>query len=78
LNIQIKAVDTKIVINDIDQKGATLMNHFASGVVAGGVIAAIGVSMILSDNKTRRRMKRGHRRAMRKTEDFINSVSDIL
>ena len=54
------------------------MNSFASGVLTGGVIAAVGVSMLLSDNKTRRRMKRGHRRAMRKTEDFINSVSDIL
>jgi len=59
-------------------KGAKPMNSFASGVLTGGVIAAVGVSMLLSDNKTRRRMKRGHRRAMRKTEDFINSVSDIL
>ena len=54
------------------------MNHFTTGIIAGSILAAIGVSMIMSDNKTRRRMKRGHRRAMRKTEDFLNGVSDIF
>jgi len=54
------------------------MNRFTSGVLAGGVLAAVGVSWLMSDNKTRRRMIKGHRRAMRKTEDLLNGVSDIF
>ena len=54
------------------------MNRFATGVLAGGVLGAIGMSWLMSDNKTRRRMIRGQRRALRKTEDLINGVSDIF
>ena len=54
------------------------MNRFASGVLTGGLLAAAGISWLMADNKTRRRMVRGHRRAMRKTEDLLNNVSDIF
>ena len=54
------------------------MNHFASGVLAGGLVAAVGMGLLMSDSKMRRRMMRGHRRAMRKTENLIDGVSDIF
>jgi len=54
------------------------MNRFASGVLAGGILAAVGVGMLMSDGRTRRRMIRGHRNAMRKTEDLINGVSELF
>ena len=54
------------------------MNRFATGVLTGGILAAAGMSWLMSDNKTRRRMIRGQRRAMRKTEDLLNGVSDIF
>ena len=54
------------------------MNKFATGILTGGVLAAMGMSWLMSDNKTRRRMIKGHRRAMRKTEDLLNNVSDIF
>ena len=54
------------------------MNRFASGILAGSIIGAISMGLLMSDNKTRRRMVRGHRRAMRKTEDLLNGVSDIF
>ena len=54
------------------------MNRFASGLLAGSIIGAIGVTYIMADNKTRRRVVRANRRAMRKTEDLINGVSDIF
>ena len=54
------------------------MNRFATGILTGGVLGAIGMSWLMADNKTRRRMVKGHRRAMRKTEDLLNGVSDIF
>ena len=54
------------------------MTRFASGIIAGGIIGAVGMSWLMSDNKTRRRMVRGHRRAMRKADDIISGVSDIF
>ena len=54
------------------------MNRFATGVLAGSILGAIGMNMLMSDGKTRRRMIRGQRSAMRKTEDLLNGVSDIF
>ena len=54
------------------------MTRFTTGIIAGSIIGAAGMSWLMSNNKTRRRMARGHRRAMRKTEDLINGVSDIF
>ena len=54
------------------------MGRFATGILAGGIIGAVGMNWLMSDAKTRRRMMRGHRRAMRKTEDLINGVTDIF
>ena len=59
-------------------EGARQMRHFTSGVIAGGIIAAIGVGMIMSDSKTRRKIARGHRNAMRKTENLIDEVTDMF
>ena len=59
-------------------KGELLMNRFSSGVLAGGLLAAAGMCWLMSDGKTRRRMIRGRRKAMRKTEDLINNVSDMF
>ena len=54
------------------------MRHFASGLLAGGIIAAVGVGMIMSDSKTRRKIERGRRSAMRKTENLIDEVTDMF
>ena len=54
------------------------MNRFASGVLTGSIIAAAGIGWLMTNNKTRRRMVRGSRRAMRKTEDMINGVTEMF
>jgi len=54
------------------------MTRFATGILTGGVLGAIGMGWLMSDGKTRRRIMRNHRRATRKTEDLINGVSDIF
>ena len=54
------------------------MQRFATGILAGSIIGAVGMGYLMSDAKTRRRMMRGQRRAMRKTEDLLNGVTDIF
>ena len=54
------------------------MNNFASGLLTGGIIAVIGVGIIMSDSNTRRKIARGQRCAMRKTEDIIDGVTNML
>lgn len=54
------------------------MSRFATGILAGSIIGAVGMTYLMSDNKTRRRMVRGQRRAMRKAEDLIDGVTDIF
>ncbi|MCL2398450.1 MAG: hypothetical protein FWC91_01735 [Defluviitaleaceae bacterium] len=54
------------------------MNLFATGVVAGSVIGVISMGILMSDTKTRRLVIRGQRRAMSKTEDLLNGVTDAI
>ena len=54
------------------------MNGFATGVIAGSILGIMGMNYLMSDAKTRRRMMRGQRRALRKTEDLINGVTDMF
>ena len=51
------------------------MNKFATGLLAGGIIGAIGVGMAMTDAKTRRRLKK---QATRKANDLIDNVTDMF
>ena len=51
------------------------MSRFATGMVAGGIVAAIGVSFLLSDERSRRRVCKSSRRAMRKAVDMFNDMN---
>ena len=52
--------------------------NFTAGLIAGSIVAAIGVGMLMSDNKTRKKVVKGSRKAMRKTENIISDVSDMF
>ena len=54
------------------------MTRFTSGLFTGGVIAAVGVGLLMTDNRTRKRMVKSSRRAIRKTEDLLNGVTDMF
>ena len=60
------------------RKEVKQMTRFTAGILTGGIIGAIGMGCLMSDNKTRRQIMRNHRRAARKTEDLINGVSDMF
>jgi len=59
-------------------EGKFFMNYFATGVIAGSLVAAVSVGLLMSDSRTRRRIARGRRHAIRKTEDLIDGVTDMF
>ncbi len=54
------------------------MNRFSTGLIAGGIITAVGVSLLMSDAKSRRRVVKDGKRAMRKAGDFFGGVTDMF
>ena len=50
------------------------MNRFMTGLVTGSVLAAVGVSFLMTDNRQRKRVIKDGRRAMRKAGDFIGDI----
>jgi gas vesicle protein len=51
---------------------------FTKGLVTGGVIGALGVAWAMSDNKTRRRLAKDSKRAVRKANEMIGNVTDMF
>ncbi|MDR1560302.1 MAG: YtxH domain-containing protein [Clostridiales bacterium] len=54
------------------------MHRFTTGLLAGGLIGAAGVAWALSDNKTRKRVTRDGKRAMRKANEMFENVHDFF
>ena len=51
------------------------MGKFTSGLIAGAACGAVGLAFAMSDKRTRRRMLKDGRRAMRRAEDFVHHIS---
>ena len=54
------------------------MHKFTTGLLAGGLIGVAGAAWAMSDNKTRRRLTRDGRRAMRKANAMFENVHDLF
>ena len=54
------------------------MHKFTTGLLAGGIIGAASVAWAMSDNKTRKRMARDSRRAMRRANAMFSNVHDMF
>jgi gas vesicle protein len=50
-----------------------MMSRFSTGIIAGGIIGAVGLTIALSDSRTRRRLARESRRIARKA----NHIWDV-
>lgn len=48
------------------------MTKFTTGLIAGSVIGAIGLTCALSDRKTRRKIMRNGKHMMHKAENMID------
>jgi hypothetical protein len=49
-----------------------MLNKFATGLVTGGIIAAMGISYLMTEPKTRKRVAKESKRAMRRAGDYIS------
>ena len=54
------------------------MHKFTTGLIAGGIIGAAGIAWAMSDNKTRRRMAREGRRAVKRANAMVGSVHRLF
>lgn len=54
------------------------MRKLTAGLIAGGVLGAIGLGYAMTDKRTKRRILRDTKRAMYKANDLIENVSDIF
>jgi hypothetical protein len=51
-----------------------MFNRFATGLVTGGIIAAVGISYMMTEPKTRKRVVKESKRAMRRAGDYISDM----
>lgn len=54
------------------------MNKFATGLVAGGIMTALGVTYALNDKKTKRKMIKTGKKAASKAGNMIDDISDMF
>ncbi|MDR1537761.1 MAG: hypothetical protein LBU32_07155 [Clostridiales bacterium] len=55
-----------------------MMHKFATGLITGSLIGIAGLAWALSDTKTRKRMARDSKRAVRKANEMIDNVHDFF
>jgi len=51
------------------------MHKFTAGLLAGGVLGALGLTIAMSDTRTRKRIMREGRRVMHRAGDVIDDVT---
>lgn len=54
------------------------MRKFTSGLIAGSVIGAVGLTYAMSDKRTRRRMAKDGKKVMYKANGLIDNISDMF
>ena len=54
------------------------MNRYLSGLMTGCAVAAVGVGIVMSNNKNRRRVVKTARRAAKKTEGVYHNIKDLF
>lgn len=54
------------------------MKNFTTGLIAGGIIGVVGLTIALSDTSTRKRMKKETRKVIGKANDALDNISDAF
>ena len=68
----------KAVVTGRTLRERYFMNRFTGGLIAGGLLGAAGVAWAMSDGRTRRRMVRNGRHAVRKANTMFENVHDLF
>ncbi len=50
------------------------MTKFATGLIAGGIIGAVGLTYALSDKKSRQKLIKNGRKMINKADDFMDTI----
>jgi len=54
------------------------MKKFATGLIAGGIIGAVGVVAAMSDRRNRKYIVKNSKKAMKRAEDLVENVTDMF
>jgi len=54
------------------------MRGFTSGLITGSLIGVVGISYMLSDSRTRRRLARDSRKFARRAGEAFENVTDMM
>ncbi|MDR1914940.1 MAG: YtxH domain-containing protein [Clostridiales bacterium] len=54
------------------------MRKFTSGLLAGSLIGAAGIALVMSGHRTRKHMARGGKRAMHKANAVLENMQDMF
>ena len=54
------------------------MNKFATGLLVGGMVGAVGLTYALRDRKTRRKMSKEGRKIIDRANDVIDNITDMF
>lgn len=50
------------------------MTKFTTGLIAGGILGAVGITCALTDKKTRQKIMQNGKKMIHKAEDTINMM----
>lgn len=50
------------------------MHKFATGLIAGGILGAVGLGMAMSDKRTRRQMTKDTKKMIDKANDMLHKL----
>lgn len=56
------------------RNGDVIMTKFATGLIAGGIIGAVGLTYALSDKKSRQKLIKNGRKMINKADDFMDTI----
>ena len=54
------------------------MNKFTSGLIAGGIIGAAGIAIVMSDRKQRKYVIKGGKKAIKRAGHLVENVTDMF
>jgi len=54
------------------------MKKFATGLIAGGIIGAVGVAAAMSDRRQRKYIVKSGKKAFKKAENLVENVTDMF
>ena len=55
-----------------------MMNKFATGLIAGGILGVAGAAVAMSDRKQRKYVVKGCKKAFKKAGNFMDNVTDMF